>query len=97
MARDVERVRRELQARKPEPAIRGFMQVALNRYLSVAPVEKRDEILARFMRIDNRYDARLFIRESRQAVTAHKLVNPQRKDWKIRADVHTRRRRARAR
>lgn len=75
-------VREELESRPPEPAIRGFARVALRRYLSVAPIEKRDEILERFMRIETSYDARLFITEARRAIRVHKLERPYRGTWK---------------
>jgi hypothetical protein len=50
----------------------------------VAPIEKRDEIVARFLRLDNSYDARLFIKEATDVIKAHKLLNPPRKRWKRR-------------
>lgn len=75
-------MRKTLEARAPEPSIRGFARVALRRYLSVAPISKRDEILERFMRIKNSYDARLFIKEARDAIRLHKRETPRRKPWK---------------
>jgi hypothetical protein len=82
--REAEQLRKEYKARRPEPIIRSFLQVALRRYLSVAPISKRDEIVERFLRLDNSYDARLFIREATEMVKAHKLLHPQRKPWKRR-------------
>ena len=91
LSREAEQMREQLKARKPEPAIRGFLQVALRRYLSVAPTTKRQEILARFLSIESSYDARQFIEEAKEAVRAHKLLHPRRKPWKIRAVAHKRR------
>ena len=75
---------RQLEAREPEPSIRGFARVALRRYLSLAPIGKRDEILERFMRIRNSYQARVFIREARDAIRLHKQEMPRRDAWRIR-------------
>lgn len=75
-------MRKTLEARAPEPSIRGFARVALRRYLSVAPISKRDEILERFMRIKNSYDARLFIKEARDAIRLHKRETWRTKPWK---------------
>jgi hypothetical protein len=83
-------MREQLKARRPEPAIRGFLQVALRRYLSVAPTAKRREILQRLLSIESSYDARRFIEEAKEAVRAHKLLHPRRKPWKIRAAAHRR-------
>jgi len=80
--RDREAMRKMLEARIPEPSLRGFARVALRRYLSVAPIEKRDEILERFMQVKNSYEARLFIKESRDAIRLHKKEKPVRKTWK---------------
>jgi phospholipase C len=80
--RKAEQRRKELQARPIEPAIRGFVQVALRRYLSVAPIAKRDEIVERFLRLDNSYDARLFIKEATDVIRAYKLLHEPRKPWK---------------
>ena len=78
-----EAMKKELKAREPEPGIRGFARVALRRYLSVAPIEKRDDILERFMRIDNSYDARIFIKDARDAIRLHKAEKPDRNEpWK---------------
>ncbi|HEX5661932.1 MAG TPA: alkaline phosphatase family protein, partial [Xanthomonadaceae bacterium] len=75
---------RQLEAREPEPSIRGFARVALRRYLSLAPIGKRDAILERFMRIRNSYQARVFIREARDAIRLHKQEMPRRDAWRIR-------------
>lgn len=75
---------RQLEAREPEPSIRGFARVALRRYLSLAPIGKRDAILERFMRIRNSYQARVFIREARDAIRLHKQELPRRDAWRIR-------------
>jgi hypothetical protein len=76
-------MKKELKAREPEPGIRGFARIALRRYLSVAPIEKRDEILERFLRIDNSYDARIFIKDARDAIRLHKAEKPDRNEpWK---------------
>ncbi len=85
LEREAEQMRKQLKARKPEPSIRGFLQVALRRYLSIAPAARRQEILARFLAIESSYDARLFIQEAKEAVRAHKLLHPRRKPWKLRA------------
>lgn len=78
-----EAMKKELKAREPEPGVRGFARVALRRYLSVAPIEKRDDILERFMRIDNSYDARIFIKDARDAIRLHKAEKPDRNEpWK---------------
>ena len=78
-----EAMKKELKAREPEPGIRGFARIALRRYLSVAPIEKRDDILERFMRIDNSYDARIFIKDARDAIRLHKAEKPDRNEpWK---------------
>lgn len=71
-------MREELERRPPEPAIRGFARVALRRYLSLAPIGKRDEILARFMAIRTSYEARLFIREARDSIRIHERERPRR-------------------
>ena len=75
---------KRLQAREPEPSVRGFARVALRRYLSVAPIHRRDEILERFMLIRNSYEARLFIREARDAIRMHKRDLPRRAQWRVR-------------
>jgi hypothetical protein len=77
-----ERRRKELKARPIEPAVRGFVRVALRRYLSVAPIAERDTIVERFLKLDNSYDARLFIKEAADVIKAHKLLHPPRKPWK---------------
>lgn len=86
MAAAAGRRREALRARPIEPAVRGFVRIALRRYLSVAPISQRDEIVERFLRIDNSYDARLFIAEARETVRAYKLLNPPRKPWKRRPE-----------
>jgi hypothetical protein len=58
--------------------------VALRRYLSVAPINKRDEILERFMQIRNSYEARLFIKDARDAIRLHKSEMPRRESKKTR-------------
>lgn len=68
--------KKELQAIAPEPAIRGFARVALKRYLSVAPIPKRDEILERFLAIKDSYAARIFIKDAREAIRLHKAEMP---------------------
>jgi phospholipase C len=80
-----EEMKKELQARKPEAAIRGFARVALRRYLSVAPISKRDEILERFMQIRNSYEARVFIKDARDAIRLHKSEMPRREGRKTRS------------
>lgn len=77
-----EAIERELHSREPEPAIRGFARAALRRYLSVAPISARDQILERFMRIRNSYEARVFIKDARSAIRLHKKERPDRKTWK---------------
>jgi phospholipase C len=77
-----EEMKQELRSRKPEPGIRGFARVALRRYLSLASISKRDEILERFMRIRNSYETRVFIKEARDAIRLHKRERPERKTWK---------------
>ena len=49
----------------------------LPRYL----LGQRDEIVERFLKLDNSYAARLFIREARDAIRAYKLLHPPRKPW----------------
>jgi hypothetical protein len=78
-------MRKMLEARAPEPALRGFVRVALRRYLSIAPISQRDEIRERFLRIRTSYEARLFLKEARDAVRRDKIERPQRKPWKGRA------------
>jgi phospholipase C len=75
-------MRKQLESRIPEASIRGFARVALRRYLSVAPISKRDEILERFMEIKSSYEARMFIREARDAIRLHKNERPLNKPWK---------------
>ena len=78
-----EAMKKELQSKPPEPSIRGFARVALRRYLSVAPINKRDDILEQFMRIRNSYEARLFIKDARDAIRLHKKERPDRYEpWK---------------
>jgi hypothetical protein len=82
-ARISEEKKKELQSKPPEPGIRGFARVALRRYLSVAPINKRDDILERFMQIRNSYDARLFIKDAREAIRLHKAEMPNKYEpWK---------------
>lgn len=81
-ARERAAMRRMLEEREPEPGIRGFARVALRRYLSVAPIEQRDEILARFMASRNSYETRLFIKEARDAIRIYKRNQPQSKPWR---------------
>jgi phospholipase C len=78
-----EEMEKELRSRAPEASIRGFARVALRRYLSVAPIGKRDEILERFMQIRNSYDTRLFIKEARDAIRLHKREMPGRNRRRI--------------
>jgi phospholipase C len=84
--REREAMRKMLESRKPEPAITGFARVALQRYLSVAPISQRDEIRARFERIRTSYDARLFIKEAKDVVKLHKRNQPVNKPWVKGAD-----------
>lgn len=65
-------LRATLEARRPEPSIRGFARVALRRYLSVATISQRDAILERFMAIRSSYEARMFLKEARDAIRVHK-------------------------
>jgi hypothetical protein len=82
--RKAEQRRKEYKSRPIEPVVQSFMQIALRRYLSVAPIEKRDEIVERFLQLDNSYDARLFIKEATDVIKAYKLLSPPRKAWKRR-------------
>lgn len=72
---------KEYKSRAIEPSVQSFMQVALRRYLSLAPVSRRDEIVERFLALDNSFDARMFIREATDFVKAYKLVHPHKKAW----------------
>jgi len=78
-----ERIRKEYKGRDVEPNVQSFMQVALRRYLSLVPTVQRDEIIERFLRIDNSYDARYFIKEASDYIKAYKLINSPRKPWKL--------------
>ncbi|QSR85768.1 phosphoesterase [Methylacidimicrobium sp. B4] len=72
-----DQLRRRLESRPPEPSIRGFARVALRRYLRIAPISQREEILERFLRIKTSYEARLFLKEAREAIRLHKQAQPQ--------------------
>jgi phospholipase C len=64
-----------------DPALRGFMQVALRRHLSVAPIAERDAIIDRFLRIRTNLEAKRYIAEATEFVRAYKLVHPMEKAW----------------
>lgn len=83
LQRRIEQLRKEYMGKPVEPNVRSFMQVALRRYISLVDVIHRDEILERFLRIDNSYDARMFINEAKNYIRAYKLLDKSYKSWKV--------------
>ncbi len=64
-----------------EPKLRGYLQVALRRNLSLAPISERDRIIEKFLDLRTNNQAKAFIAETTELSRAHKLLHPMKKPW----------------
>lgn len=64
------------------PTLRGFVQVALRRHLSIAALSEHDAIVARVRSIRTDEDAKAYIAQVKELSKAHKALYPQRKPWR---------------